>query len=167
MLTEILSREACAKCRVCCVFDKDDIWEIPVISPETAEYIKKNIDENAELEPYEDGYRFVMQFKDGDELTYCPMLTEKGCALGDNKPFDCRVWPFRVNRISENLLGITVSPVCETVSALPVSKLSTFINKRYNEQGSLADIMLDYAKKHPYIIKPYIDGYPVLKIVKK
>lgn len=62
---------------------------------------KKNIDENAELEPYEDGYRFVMHFKDGDELTYCPMLTEKGCALGDNKPFDCRVWPFRVNRISE------------------------------------------------------------------
>ena len=55
MLTEILSREACAKCRVCCVFDKDDIWEIPVISPETSEYIKKNIDENAELEPYEDG----------------------------------------------------------------------------------------------------------------
>ena len=55
MLTEILSREACAKCRVCCVFDKDDIWEIPVIPPETAEYIKKNIDENAELEPYEDG----------------------------------------------------------------------------------------------------------------
>ena len=99
MLTEILSREACAKCRVCCVFDKDDIWEIPVISPETAEYIKKNIDENAELEPYEDGYRFVMHFKDGDELTYCPMLTENGCALGDNKPFDCRVWPFRVNRI--------------------------------------------------------------------
>ena len=95
------------------------------------------------------------------------MLTEKGCALGDNKPFDCRVWPFRVNRISENLLGITVSPVCETVSALPVSKLSAFISKRYNEQGSLADIMLDYAKKHPYIIKPYIDGYPVLKIVKK
>ena len=36
---------------VCCVFDKDDIWEIPVISPETSEYIKKNIDENAELEP--------------------------------------------------------------------------------------------------------------------
>lgn len=74
MLTEILSREACAKCRVCCVFDKDDIWEIPVISPETSEYIKKNIDENAELEPYEDGYRFVMHFKDGDELTYLSLI---------------------------------------------------------------------------------------------
>ncbi|MFR2154515.1 MAG: hypothetical protein ACLS48_07625 [[Eubacterium] siraeum] len=43
MLTEILSREACAKCRVCCVFDKDDIWEIPCYSAETAEYIKRTL----------------------------------------------------------------------------------------------------------------------------
>lgn len=78
MLTEILSRESCAKCRVCCVFDRDDVWEIPVVLPETADYIKKNIDKNAELEPYEDGYRFVMHFKDSEELTYCPMLTDKG-----------------------------------------------------------------------------------------
>lgn len=166
MLTKILNRESCAKCRVCCVFDRYDVWEIPVISSDTAEYIKKNIDKNAEFEPYQDGYRFVMHFKDGEELTYCPMLTDKGCILGDKKPFDCKVWPFRVNRISDDILGITVSPVCETVSALPVSKLSTFINEEYYENNSLADIMFDYANKHPYMIKPYIDGYPVLKIKK-
>ncbi len=85
---------------------------------------------------------------------------------GDKKPFDCRVWPFRVNRIADSILGITVSPVCETVSALPLSKLSAFLNEKHDESGSLADIMLDYAKKHPYIIKPYIDDYPVLKIIK-
>lgn len=166
MLTKILSREACAGCRVCCGFDRDDVWEIPVISPETAAYIIDNIDKNAELEPFQDGYRFVMHFTDGEELSYCPMLTDKGCILGDKKPFDCRVWPFRVNRISDGILGITVSPVCETVSALPLSKLSAFLNEKYDKRGSLADIMLDYAKKHPYIIKPYIDDYPVLKIVK-
>ena len=166
MLINILSREACAGCRVCCGFDRDDVWEIPVISPETAAYIIDNIDKNAELEPFQDGYRFVMHFTDGEELSYCPMLTDKGCILGDKKPFDCRVWPFRVNCISDGILGITVSPVCETVSALPVSKLSAFLNEKYDERGSLADIMLDYAKKHPYIIKLYIDDYPVLKIVK-
>lgn len=52
----------------------------------------------------------------------------------------------QVNRIADSILGITVSPVCETVSALPLSKLSAFLNEKHDESGSLADIMLDYAK---------------------
>ena len=93
----------------------------------------------------------------------CILQTAKSCRTALCLPTKAA---FRVNCISDGILGITVSPVCETVSALPVSKLSAFLNEKYDERGSLADIMLDYAKKHPYIIKPYIDDYPVLKIVK-
>ena len=94
------------------------------------------------------------------------MLTENGCLLGDDKPFDCRVWPFRINRISDELLGITVSPVCDTVSALSISKLTSFINEKDDEGFSLADRMVNYAKEHPYIIKPYVEDYPIIKLIR-
>ena len=34
MLKNILSGNDCAKCRICCVFDKYDIWETPVVDDE-------------------------------------------------------------------------------------------------------------------------------------
>ena len=165
MLKKILSRESCAKCRVCCGFDRDDVWEIPVVTAHTAEIIKQKVADCPELEAYEDGYRFVMHFDD-EGMAYCPMLTENGCLLGDDKPFDCRVWPFRINRISDELLGITVSPVCDTVSALSISKLTSFINEKDDEGFSLADRMVNYAKEHPYIIKPYVEDYPIIKLIR-
>ncbi len=161
MLTEILSRKSCAECKVCCGFERDDAWEMPVISRELAEYIKQNIDANARLEPYLEDYKFKTDFKDGEELFMCPMLRENGCVLGNDKPFDCRIWPFRAMRIKDNLIGITVSPVCKTVSALPLCKLSEFL---LNGEERLADIIISYAKEHNDIIKPYIDNYPVLKL---
>ena len=165
MLKKILSRESCAKCRICCGFDRDDVWEIPVVTAQTAEIIRQKVTDCPELEAYEDGYRFVMHFDD-EGMAYCPMLTENGCLLGDDKPFDCRVWPFRINRISDELLGITVSPVCDTVSALSVAKLTSFINEKDDEGFSLADRMVNYAKEHPYTIKPYIEDYPIIKLIR-
>ena len=161
MLSKILSRAECAKCKVCCVFDRSDIWEIPIITDETAEYLKQR-GFDTELEQHGNAKVFHMEFKDGQELSYCPMLTSDGCKLGDNKPFDCRVWPFRVMRLEDNLLGITVSPVCETVSTLPLKTLSDLLLN-----DGLADKMFAYAEKYPAAVKPYEDNYPILSIRKQ
>ncbi|MCH5325077.1 MAG: hypothetical protein J1E39_07650 [Eubacterium sp.] len=159
MLKKILSPSSCAQCRVCCVFDREDVWEIPTVSDELKEYILNNIDSAAVFDEKDGKRTFHMTFTDGEELSNCPMLTERGCMLGDNKPFDCRVWPFRIMRLDDKLLGITVSPVCETVSAMPLARLSEFLLG-----DGLADKMFAYAKENPYIIKPYIENYPVLSI---
>ena len=163
MLKKILSPKSCADCRVCCVFDREDIWEIPLLSEELISYIKENLDSDIKYEKQGDEYILLMSFNDGEELSYCPVLTETGCALGDKKPFDCRVWPFRVNRISDNLCGITVSPVCECVSSVSLKKLSDFLFDN-SEGESLADVMFSYVKKHPENIKQYIEKYPILAI---
>ncbi|MBP3923402.1 MAG: hypothetical protein J6D27_10580 [Ruminiclostridium sp.] len=165
MLKKILSPESCAKCRVCCVFDKEDIWEIPLLSEELLSYVLKNVDSDIKYEKQGDEYRLLMSFGEGEELSYCPVLTETGCALGDKKPFDCRVWPFRVNRISDNICGITVSPVCGCVSELSLKKLSEFLFDS-SEGESLADVMFSYVKEHPDNIKPYIENYPILAVRK-
>lgn len=154
MLKKILSPQTCAECRVCCVFDSNDIWEIPVISAE----LKSKLSNKAEFVERDGVCTFAMPFKEGEELVSCPMLTEGGCALGDDKPFDCKVWPFRVMRLDKSTVGITVSPVCEHISSLPLSRLSEFL------QEGLAEEMFDKARLCPEIIKPYQDGYPILRI---
>ena len=156
-LKKILSSESCGKCRVCCGFTKDDIWEIPLVYAENREEVGKKL--GVGLIPHGGEFVFDMKFN-GGEISYCPALSDNGCMLGELKPFDCAVWPFRVNSLGD-LRVITVSPVCETVSALPLKTLSDFVSA-----DGFADSLFAEARKHPDMIKPYIDGYPILAVEK-
>ena len=156
MLKKILSQTSCAKCRVCCGFVEGDKWEIPLIFSDLKERIEKEFP--WKLTKRGNEYVFDMEFC-GDKVVYCPALTENGCALGADKPFDCMIWPFRVNDFNGKRV-ITVSPVCETVSALPLSELSAFVT------GEFAEAVFGQARLHPDMVKPYIDGYPILAIEK-
>ncbi len=153
MLKRILNPSSCGECRICCGFDESDKWEIPLVFDELNDYLRQNHPE-IKLTPRGSEQVLDMQF-DGDKVVYCPMLTETGCLLKDNKPFDCRIWPFRVNSFMGRNV-ITVSPVCGTVSALPLSTLTKFV------QGEFAQLLFSTAKAHPDMVKPYIEGYPIL-----
>lgn len=154
MLTEILSRESCAACKVCCLFDREDCWEMPLIKPDLAAAIEKDY---PEVKIKKTGVCGVFEPDFGEDgLAACPMLGEKGCRLGENKPFDCRIWPFRVMK-KGNLLLLTLSPVCETVSKLPVSKISRFAEK-------ISPQIFEEAKRNPEMIKDYIENYPVFAV---
>ena len=154
MLSRILSHETCAKCRLCCTFVESDKWEIPLIFPELKDKLG-----GAKLVPRGSEYVFDMAF-DGDKIVMCPMAGENGCALGDEKPFDCRVWPFRVNDLAGRRV-ITVSPVCSAVFALPLETLVQFLN-----ENGFADLLFSTARLHPDMVKPYMDGYPILAVEK-
>ncbi len=156
MLKKILQPQSCGKCRICCGFDESDKWEIPLIFDELRAYLSENYPET-KLTPRGNEYVFDMQFN-GDEVVFCPMLTEKGCRLGDNKPFDCRIWPFRVNDLDGRRV-ITVSPVCDTVSQLPLKTLCDFVNSE-----GFAEMLFSAAKSHPDMVKPYISGYPIVAV---
>ena len=153
MLEEILSKKDCAKCRVCCGFVEDDKWEIPLIFAEEKIEQKTGVS----LEKRGDEFVFPMKF-DGEKVVYCPAASEKGCTLGELKPLDCAIWPFRVNSLG-NYRVITVSPVCESVSSLPLKTLCEFIRK-----NGFAEKLFAAAKQHPDMVKPYIGGYPILAV---
>ena len=157
MLTKILSRGECAKCRVCCVFDRSDVWEMPLITPELADTLKKDCpDIKLKKLSEKASCRVVDAEFDEEGLCTCPMLTEKGCALGENKPFDCRIWPFRVMR-KGNLLLLTLSPVCDSVSSLSVKKVSEFVPE-------IAPKILEEVKRNPEMVKDYIEDYPIFAV---
>lgn len=154
-LRKILSAGSCGKCRICCGFTRDDIWEIPLIYAENRDKVEERLE--GSLIPRGGEFVFDMDFN-GGEISYCPALSDNGCSLGELKPFDCAVWPFRVNSLGD-MRVITVSPVCETVSALPLNVLSEFVRT-----DGFSEMMFAEARKRPDIVKPYIDGYPILAV---
>jgi hypothetical protein rflaF_19848 len=154
MLKKILSGDSCAKCRLCCVFDKDDIWETPIFTEEIRQRIQ-SVKPDTKFVPKDGGYTFLTKELKNDELFSCPALTENGCMLGDDKPFDCRIWPYRIMEIGGKR-AIAVASICEEMYNRPLSQLTEFLKK------DLAETIFRYADSHPEIVKPYCSGYPVL-----
>lgn len=154
MIKEILDQRVCAGCRMCCVFDRYDIWETPVFEADT---MKKVLDTNpdAKFAPVGSGYVInAGEIADG-ELFCCPALTDSGCILGDEKPFDCRIWPFRIMD-HDGCRVIAVSSLCEEIHGRDHEELKKFLKK------GLAETIFSYADKNPQIIKPFYGNYTVV-----
>ena len=80
--------------------------------------------------------------------------------LGDDKPFDCRIWPYRIMEVGGRR-AITFASICDELYHRPLSQLVDFLKE------GLADVIFAYADEHPEIVKPYYEGYPVLLFEKK
>lgn len=105
-------------------------------------------------------YTFKIGRLKGDELFPCPFLdNKKGCILSDEKPFECRIWPYRVMKLDSDRL-IAVSPVCETVFSKPLSELIAFL------KNGLSERIFEYADTYPEIVKQYDSSYPILMFEK-
>lgn len=154
MLKKILSGKRCAECRLCCSFDKTDVWETPVFSQKTRD---KLLELRPETEFDERDGEFYLKFGElkDDELFVCPALTEHGCILGDDKPFDCRIWPYRIMKIGD-IRAIALASICTEMYSRPLSELTEFL------KDGLAIKIFNYADAHPQIVKTHESGYPVL-----
>lgn len=159
MLSKLLSHETCAKCRVCCGFVDDDKWEIPIFAGTDERAAAESIAPVRDI-PGTGSCVFDMKFN-GGEIIMCPAAGEHGCILGEKRPFDCHIWPFRVNSL-EGMLVITLSPVCPSVISRPLSEILDFVNS-----DGFAQCLFDHAEEFPETIKPYETGYPILAIRKK
>lgn len=156
MLKKLLSREECAKCKICCSFDDYDIWETPIIDDELKVKVLKL---NPEQKFVTKGSSSILRMEKDvqEDLYFCSLLDrQKGCILGDEKPFDCRIWPFRVMRLDKRLV-ITLSPVCPVVQTRPLSLIKEVCDE-------LAPVIYAQAQKNPDIVKNYIENFPILNV---
>ena len=159
MLKNILSGSDCASCKICCIFDKYDIWETPVLDEKLKDLVSERFPEVSFVKKG-DGWIFRMEEAE-DELYYCPMLDNRtGCRLGDDKPFDCRIWPYRIMSLGGKRV-ISMASICPTMYRKPLEELCGELDK-----NGLADKIFAHADKYPEIVKPYEDGYPILKVEK-
>lgn len=157
MLKKILSSETCAKCRLCCKFDRTDTWELPVFEKSTADAAKA-ISPGVEFTDSGSELTFKAPVLAGDELFSCPALTENGCGLSqEHKPFDCKIWPFRIMRDNKNRTVIALSELCGGVREYSDESLRDFL-----ESEGLDKIIFEYASRHPSHIKPIMAGYRII-----
>lgn len=161
MLKNILSPKTCAGCRICCIFDKYDVWETPVISEELKRKISAARSDLKFVSKGDTGaYIFNMEdtWDDKEEIFRCPALDpDSGCTLGENKPFDCRIWPYRIMELGGRRV-ISIASICPDMYNMPLKTLCDEL------ENGLADRIFEEAAKNPAMIKPYEQGYPILVV---
>lgn len=179
MLGPILKKEACAECRFCCAFRRKSLWETPIFTGENLEAIRSNPKLSAEVlisvntdavadlkggqrSESEEYFRYDLsgQYKtdDSEEEAPCPYLSEKGCILSsEEKPWDCKIWPLRVmKKDGETVIALT--PTCPEINKLEIQKVKSFVEEE------LKEALFSYAEAHPYLMKEYHEGFPVLAV---
>ena len=159
MLGNLLSFENCAECRMCCRFDRYNVLETPVFTSENVERIRE-IFPDSEFIAKKGGFIYrIKVLSDMDGFT-CPALAENGCILGDDKPFDCKIWPFCIMNVGGRR-AITIAHICDEMFSRPLSELVGFL------KNGLADEIFAFADLNPDIVRPYYEGYPVLLFERK
>ena len=135
MLRKILSPETCAACRLCCGFDCTDTWEFPVLPQETVEAMHR-MGASPKLVPAGEEQTFAAPPLRDEELFFCPMLCETGCTMGAEKPFDCKVWPFRMMRDLTGNVRVAVAGYCSGMERYTDEQLETFLAGRRPGQAA-------------------------------
>lgn len=158
-----IPHEECAKCRFCCSYRRCSLWETALIDDNLLEKLKTAYPE-AKFKSV-NGYTTInlddlYKTDDPEEEALCFFNNGKGCILGDDMPFECRVWPFRVMRHGKKLV-IALGMGCPFFAKKNLSEINDLLN------NGLDEAMLDYAKKFPAFIKDYKDNYKILKILEK
>jgi Fe-S-cluster containining protein len=134
------------------------VWETPRFSPVTDLCCRRFSPEMPELNNHGTFYSVKIDSLE-NELFYCPFLDrEKGCKLGDEKPFECGIWPFRVLKF-RNAFVIAVSPLCKAVFDMPLSELTEFV------RNELLKPITEYVRLCPEIVKEYDMSYVILSVI--
>lgn len=163
MLSRVLSRSSCAACKFCCSFRRQSLWETPLFPPEVVEKLSKP-NEYGVVGVFRDGQIVLGGYKTGDpeEEVPCTFLDpERGCILKpEDKPFDCSIWPLRIMN-KDGKLVIALTPTCPSIGAVPNKALVDLV------QDGLGDKIFEYTTTHPYIIKEYREGFPIILTLTK
>lgn len=163
MLSKVLSKETCAKCRFCCSFRRCSLWETPLFPQNECEKLSKDNEYGVKSDFQMQGEYGQMKLlhkyctQDSEEEAACDYLDEhKGCILSqEDKPFDCKIWPLRIMRKGDRLV-IALTPTCHSIGREPSEELKELVN------NGLGEVIYNYAKENPFIIKEYKEGFPII-----
>jgi Fe-S-cluster containining protein len=157
MLSKILSKEECASCKFCCSFRRKSLWESPLFPKENLIKLKELFPDFKVKTVSNSFFTFDIsgnyKSQDPEEEALCPFLdSSKGCSLPEElKPMDCKIWPLRIvrHKNDSDKYSPALTPTCPSINKVPFSQLQTFV------KDELEQVLMDYAGKHPDIIKDY------------
>ena len=151
MLRQILSAETCAKCRNCCIFEKQSAWELPTFPKKAAARLTSGA---YRMQTESGRCRIELQYPN-DSAQPCPFLdSSTGCTLPESeKPFACKIWPLRLMRDESGKVRLALYDGCP---GIPEAKLDAL--KKILDSG-LSSIIYAEASRDPSLILPYHPNY--------
>ncbi len=137
MISHLLSRADCAKCKICCKYSQGSKWDAPGFTEEELQF-SKNIKEVSFTRRNNLFYLDLINVGKGEYR--CQMFRE-GCILADNKPFKCAIWPLYIVKRQERL-AIVISSICPE------------LQKRTDEELLTAVAIIEEKIKNTIILHP-------------
>ncbi len=155
MLKKVFGPSDCAKCRLCCNFQRESAWETPFLTDEQAARFEADGVEIVRRE--RGGASFALRFVDGcDDPANCPFLDPaRGCSLSDDlKPFECKVWPLRTMEKDGRLVvgRYRNCPALAGEKGAALDRLAT---------EELLPTLLAFVAENPASIRPFSPLYDV------
>ncbi len=151
-IKQIIPSEACLKCEGCCRFSqKETIWSPFLLAEEIEELLENNIppslisgDKKIRLKPLEKQGNFICVFFNQEE---------NKCKIYNLRPFECRLYPFIINRNGEKIfLAIDQNcPFAKKNLENQTFKEYTFYLTDLLHQPSCIDIL----RSNPQLIQAY------------
>lgn|SRR5574344_1024035 len=190
LLLPILSPSQCASCKFCCSFAAFEAWEAPLFSEEHIVSLTKKY---GQFPVKKVGTSYTLDFseyylshqEEAEPYAPCPFLSKQGCILSDEeKPFDCKIWPLRIMRITkgqtvlqkdelpqnsstsekqsaslknDTRLVLALTPTCIEINKVPLEDVRYFVNT-----SRIMQAIADEATQLPEMIKTYREGFPLL-----
>lgn len=108
-MRQIVHHEQCQRCRECCRFRANRQDFAPIFTAAELDAIRTVTDSMPEFVPFKGSdniFQIRLQKAKHDDPVYpyvCPFLDEDqyACTIYDVRPFDCRVWPFIILKLTE------------------------------------------------------------------
>ena len=155
MLKKVFGPSDCAKCRLCCNFQRERAWDTPFLTDEQASRFAADGVDIVRRE--RGGASFALRFVDGShEPANCPVLDPtRGCSLSEElKPFECKVWPLRTMEKDGRLVigRYRNCPALVGEKAAALDRLAT---------EELLPTLLAFVAEHPESIRPFSPLYEI------
>jgi len=124
MITNLLSKDKCAQCQICCKYSEESRWDAPGFTKSELTYAlsKKEL-------PFceKNGLSYFDLIKVGENEYWCQMA-DSGCILKKQKPFKCAIWPFYVVE-REGEFAIMLSDICPELRNSGIDYLKSGIDE--------------------------------------
>lgn len=130
MLESILKQSDCSSCKLCCKFQEDELIDAPTFTIE--EVIKAKSLCNQVQFHERDGINQIILLPYQDKYI-CPLLSPTGCLMGEERPFDCKSWPFYLMKQNNRFL-IALSKECPVVARKSIIDILSCLSSEFISQ---------------------------------
>lgn len=152
MLSSLLSREACAQCRNCCIFEEQSAWELPTFSKEAVSRLPEG---KYPVTAEGERFRITLPYDDTHAAQRCPFLDDRtGCTLPpEEKPFACSLWPIRLMRDESGAVFPALYDGCPGIPMKRAEEVRALLDSGFLGRAA------EEAERDPSLILPYHGNY--------